>query len=78
MRNVEDTKMSVRIKGAAIVVATLLSTTVLAHEHHEDKIEDGQAISAEPLDSILWIHILIQSLAWGIIFPVGMVLGVSS
>lgn len=67
--------MSVRIKGAAIVVATLLSTTVLAHEHHEDKIEDGQAISAEPLDSILWIHILIQSLAWGIIFPVGMVLG---
>lgn len=27
-------------------------------------------------DTILWIHILIQILAWGIIFPTGMVLGI--
>jgi hypothetical protein len=26
-------------------------------------------------DSILWIHILVQTLAWGIMFPTGMVLG---
>lgn len=28
-------------------------------------------------DTILWIHIIIQMVAFGIIFPVGMVLGVS-
>lgn len=28
-------------------------------------------------DAILWIHIIIQMVAFGIIFPVGMVLGVS-
>lgn len=60
------------------VAALLFSTAVYAHEHHDDKIEEGHAISADPLDSILWIHILIQSLAWGIIFPTGMVLGVRS
>ena len=56
--------------------ALLLSTAVKAHEHHNDKIEEGQAISADPIDLILWTHILIQSLAWGVIFPTGMVLGV--
>ncbi|KAF2847244.1 integral membrane protein-like protein [Plenodomus tracheiphilus IPT5] len=66
--------MAVPLKGAALVVM-LLSTTVLAHDHDGDKIEDGEAISADPIDSILWTHILIQSLAWGIIFPIGMVLG---
>ena len=27
-------------------------------------------------DTILWVHILIQTLAWGVLFPTGMVLGV--
>jgi hypothetical protein len=29
-------------------------------------------------DSILWIHILLQMLAFGVIFPTGMILGVGS
>ncbi|KAF2263859.1 integral membrane protein-like protein [Lojkania enalia] len=63
---------------AAAFVATLFSfsLSVEAHEHHMDKIEEGHAISDDPIDSILWIHILIQSLAWGILFPTGMVLGI--
>ncbi|KAF1850927.1 integral membrane protein-like protein [Cucurbitaria berberidis CBS 394.84] len=61
---------------AAAFVALLLSTAATAHEDHMDKIEEGHAISGDPIDSILWIHILIQSLAWGIIFPTGMVLGI--
>ena len=48
----------------------------LAHEHHTDEIAEGEAISAEPLDTILWMHILIQILAFGIVFPTGMVLGI--
>ncbi|KAF2026679.1 hypothetical protein EK21DRAFT_73678 [Setomelanomma holmii] len=66
--------MEVRTTTVA-VAALLLSTAVRAHDHHTNNIEEGHAISADPIDSILWIHILIQSLAWGIIFPTGMVLG---
>jgi hypothetical protein len=49
---------------------------VFAHEHHMDEILEGEAVSAKPIDAILWIHILIQIFAWGIIFPTGMVLGI--
>lgn len=62
-----------------VAYATLLltlSTTARAHEGHPENIPEGGAISPEPLDSILWIHILIQILAWGVLFPVGMVLGI--
>ena len=52
----------------------LLTPAVLAHGGH-DNIPPGKAISPEPLDTTLWIHILIQCLAWGILMPTGMVLG---
>lgn len=45
-----------------------------AHGGHED-IPEGETISPEPMDTTLWVHIMIQSLAWGIILPTGMVLG---
>lgn len=47
----------------------------LAHEHHEENIPEGEVISLEPLDAILWTHIFIQSTAFGLILPTGMVLG---
>lgn len=62
--------------ASAALVAFLCTVAVTAHEHHMNKIETGHAISDDPIDSVLWIHILVQSLAWGIIFPTGMVLGV--
>ncbi|KAK6439517.1 hypothetical protein LTR95_004285, partial [Oleoguttula sp. CCFEE 5521] len=46
----------------------------LAHGGH-DAVPEGEAISPEPIDTTLWIHILLQTLAWGILFPTGMVLG---
>ena len=52
----------------------LLAAYANAHGGH-DKIPEGQAISPEPIDSTLWAHILIQCLAWGIVYPTGMVLG---
>ncbi|EFQ88203.1 hypothetical protein PTT_16027 [Pyrenophora teres f. teres 0-1] len=60
----------------AALVALLSITTTTAHEHHMDNIKQGNVVSEDPLDSILWIHILIQTLAWGLIFPTGMVLGI--
>ncbi len=68
--------MDLTARGAMLAAVLLLSTTVKAHENHVNKIQQGEAISEDPIDSILWIHILVQGLAWGIIFPTGMVLGV--
>ncbi|KAF7545761.1 hypothetical protein G7046_g9483 [Stylonectria norvegica] len=48
-----------------------------SHEHGVSHIDEGETVSQEPLDAILWIHILIQMLAYGVIFPIGMVLGMT-
>jgi len=66
-----------RLAATLLGIAALTTGFVNAHEHHEEDIPDGQGISAEPLDSILWVHIVVQMVAFGIIFPAGMVLGVS-
>jgi hypothetical protein len=48
-----------------------------------EKIPEGEYMSAEPIvRSVnevgeLWVHILLMMLSFGIIFPTGMVLGVS-
>ncbi|KAK6075450.1 integral membrane protein [Seiridium cupressi] len=71
--------------GGLLPSVTIPTTLLLAaiipmasgHDHDSSHIEEGEAISAEPLDTTLWIHIFIQMLAWGIIFPVGMVLGIA-
>ncbi|KAI0378555.1 hypothetical protein F5Y04DRAFT_147154 [Hypomontagnella monticulosa] len=46
-----------------------------AHDHSSSHIEEGQTISVDPIDTTLWVHIFIQMFAWGVIFPLGMVLG---
>lgn len=60
----------------SILPAFLLALVfpVLAHEHH-DQITEEQATA--PVDSILWIHIFLQAAVWGVLFPIGMVLGMS-
>ncbi|KAH9926980.1 uncharacterized protein B0H18DRAFT_1004819 [Fomitopsis serialis] len=47
---------------------------VLAHEHHDELTEEQ---SNAPIDTILWLHICVQTLVWGVLFPTGMVLGLS-
>ncbi len=58
----------------ATALCCILASTTLAHGGH-DKIPEGHAISHDPIDTTLWLHILIQCTAWGIIMPTGMVLG---
>ncbi|KAF2159873.1 hypothetical protein M409DRAFT_60466 [Zasmidium cellare ATCC 36951] len=58
----------------SLTTLLLSASTALAHGGH-DKIPEGEAVSAEPLGSTMWAHILIQSTAWGILYPTGMVLG---
>lgn len=40
--------METRVRGAAFVLL-LLGAIARAHEHHEDKIEDGHVISDDPI-----------------------------
>ncbi|KAM5356500.1 hypothetical protein ACJ41O_003146 [Fusarium nematophilum] len=55
----------------------LFITAAKAHDHNTSKIPEGQTVSSEPLDAVLWIHIFVQMLAYGVIFPIGMVLGMT-
>ncbi|KAG1874411.1 hypothetical protein F4604DRAFT_1764626 [Suillus subluteus] len=52
-----------------------LVVPVLAHEHHGEDLTEEQLHA--PVDAILWIHIALQAIVWGFIFPVGMVLGLT-
>lgn len=63
----------------ALSIGILLSaSTAKAHGGHDmSKIVEGSYISAEPIDATLWVHILLMMLSFGIIFPTGMVLGIT-
>lgn len=57
-----------------ILCLALITTVVLAHPHHDEvSDEDAQA----PVDAILWIHMALQAMVWGVLFPTGMVLGIT-
>jgi hypothetical protein len=45
---------------------------ISAHDHPQKETNLN-----EPVDALLWIHIFLQAAVWGIIFPTGMVLGIT-
>ncbi|VVT53481.1 uncharacterized protein SAPINGB_P003595 [Magnusiomyces paraingens] len=45
------------------------------HEHAH--LDEGQHATADPLDAIMWIHIFLMMFTFGILFPVGLVLGLT-
>lgn len=51
-----------------------LAASAAAHGHHDDISEEA---AKAPIDAILWIHILLQAFVWGVLFPIGMVLGMA-
>lgn len=58
----------------SLVLASWATATVLAHKHHNEEADGAENI-AKPIDAILYFHIAIQIVAWGFVFPVGMVFG---
>ena len=59
----------------SMLVLSLLSfIAARAHEHDEELTEEATHAA---VDSILWIHIFLQAAVWGILFPIGMVFGMS-
>lgn len=58
----------------ALVVASVLSVTY-AHDHNDEAMSEENL--EKPIDTILWLHILVQIITWGFMFPIGMVLGLA-
>ena len=61
-----------RLFHCIVVVSAIL--VVSAHDHHETLTEEE---ANAPVDAILWIHMFLQAFVWGILFPIGMVLGIT-
>ncbi|KXX77630.1 Protein YTP1 [Madurella mycetomatis] len=60
-----------------IVLAAAFAPMAWGHGGHDvDKIPEGATVSLDPIDTTLWIHIVVQMLAFGVLFPLGMVLGI--
>ena len=56
------------------ILSLSLIQLTLAHSH-DHELTERQADA--PIDTILWIHIVLQATIWGVIFPIGMVLGLT-
>ncbi|KAF9224160.1 hypothetical protein BS17DRAFT_780583 [Gyrodon lividus] len=54
---------------------TAQSLPAHAHSHHDSELTEEQLNA--PIDSILWIHMALQAIVWGVIFPIGMVFGLT-
>ncbi|KAK9459320.1 uncharacterized protein V1516DRAFT_506867 [Lipomyces oligophaga] len=64
-------------RSLCLVIFSSLVTSAVAHDHDAVDIPEGEYISVEPIDSILWAHIAIMMISFGLCFPVGMVLGLN-
>ena len=57
------------------ILSLSLIQLTLAHSHHKDVLTEEEMNL--PVDAILWIHIVLQATVWAVIFPIGMVLGIT-
>ncbi|KAL2146592.1 hypothetical protein VTI28DRAFT_3091 [Corynascus sepedonium] len=74
---VQPLRLRISQSAASIALAAAFLPKARGHGgHHTDKIPEGQAVSLDPLDTTLWVHIFVQMLSFGILFPIGMVLGI--
>ena len=54
----------------------LLLVLALVRAHPHDGLIDEADLNA-PMDAALYIHICLQAFVWGLLFPTGMVLGIT-
>ncbi|OQD70465.1 hypothetical protein PENDEC_c023G04707 [Penicillium decumbens] len=67
--------MQSRSVSLSIWAGLLFASIVSAHGGHA-AVPEGSATSQEPIDSTLWVHMILMGFTFGIIFPIGMVLGI--
>jgi hypothetical protein len=71
-----STMVSINRPGSLLAVSSIfcsLFSLVASHEHHDEELPEGQVITFEPVDGILWAHIFIMTVTFGVLFPTGMV-----
>lgn len=66
------TTAALRTLPRALVALSLVAVSY-AHDHHEIAEADRNA----PIDNVLWLHIALQTTLWGLLWPLGMVLGIT-
>lgn len=69
-------RLAVRPTSTTLLLFILLTGLAHAHEHHDEDVTSAENL-AKPIDSLMWLHILIQITTWGFMFPIGMVLGLA-
>lgn len=57
----------------SLLLIAAQSIPAYAHEHHDVSEEQLHA----PIDAILYLHMGLQALVWGVLFPIGMVFGLT-
>ena len=50
---------------------------LFSRHEHDAVMDDGTFTTPDPIDAILWVHILMMMFTFGILYPIGMVLGLS-
>ncbi|KAJ5641514.1 Protein YTP1 [Penicillium lividum] len=63
------------LKQRSLWALFLVIGLATAHGDHEN-VPEGETISEDPIDSTLWVHMILMGFAFGILFPLGMVLGI--
>ncbi|KKF93064.1 Protein YTP1 [Ceratocystis platani] len=66
---------SVKAATGLIAFSTLVGHAVAFHD--DSRIAEDETISSDPLDATLWLHIFVMMLSVGILYPIGMVLGMT-
>jgi Domain of unknown function (DUF2427) len=61
------------VLASCVELVSALDHEDTRHEHDDVDLPPGQVVTFDPVDSILWTHIFFMSLAFGVIFPTGMV-----
>lgn len=59
------------------ILASILFSTAAAHQHVTSDVQAGSVISDRPIDKVLWLHILTMTFTFGILFPIGIVFGLT-
>jgi hypothetical protein len=62
------------LRAAAQIAMSYAFLPTYAHEHHPELSEEE---NDAPIDTLLWLHVAIQATVWGVLFPIGMVLGIT-
>ncbi|KAF8326355.1 uncharacterized protein EI90DRAFT_2930350 [Cantharellus anzutake] len=63
-----------KCRCVALILLVASASSALAHKHDGEVVHSPDN-DAKPIDAILYLHIAIQTLTWGFVFPIGMVLG---